>query len=210
MGEKNKLLNSGHLADVDAIGNITSVFEYVMASASEADLVAAINWYPLANAFCAQWAQAFGLETWQVAGITAALSPQLRWDKNKAQAIEVCARLQNDKSLVGLMAYPANLGKAKRIFTGENPLDVLGGMKVRNFYRNLMLDETAVTIDRHAASIALYGLDTAKSGQIAVTDKLYKLLAQAYADVAQAYSIAPFVVQSVTWTYKAANNGRVK
>lgn len=210
MGEKNKLLNSGHLAGVDAIGNITNVFEYVMHTATDTDIVSAINWYPLANSFCAAWAENFGLTIAQFAGIVAAVSPQLSWAKNKEQAIEVCARLQNDKPLIGLMAYPANLAKAQRIFSGENPLDVLGGMKVRSFYRNIMLDESAVTVDRHAASIALYGLDTAKSGEIAVTDKLYKLLAKAYTDVASVYNVTPYVVQSVTWTYKAANNGKVK
>jgi hypothetical protein len=210
MGEKNKLLNSGHLADVDAIGNITSVFEHVMASASEAELFSAANWYPLANSFCAAWGENFGLTTAHFAGIVAAVSPQLSWVKNREQAIEVCARLQNGKPLTGLMAYPANLAKAKRIFDGESPMSVLGGMKVRSFHRNLLLDERAVTIDRHAAAIALYGLkDTGKSGQIAVTDKLYKLLAKAYTDVAHDYEIAPYIVQSVTWTYKAANNGRV-
>ena len=111
---------------------------------------------------------------------------------------------------MGLMAYPANLAKAKRIFQGEAPLDVLGGMKVRSFYRNIMLDESAVTIDRHTCAIALFGLDTAKSGQITVTDKLYKLLAQAYTNVATMYNLAPYVVQSVTWTYKAVNGGKVK
>lgn len=210
MGEKNKLLNASHAMDVDITKNITDVFEYVMENSSEAELIAAVNWYLLANSFCATWAESFGLTIAQVAGVTAALSPQLRWDKNKAQAIEVCVRLQNNKPLTGLTAYPANLAKAKRIFDGETPLDVLGGLKVRSFYRNLMLDESAVTIDRHACAIALYGLDTDKSGNIAVTDKLYKLLAKAYTDVAHDYDVAPYVVQSVTWTYKAANGGRVK
>lgn len=210
MGENSKLFSAKHVAGINPQGNITAVFDHVLHNASEAELFSAANWYYEAHAFCAQWAQAFGLETWQVAGIVAALSPQLSWGKNKAQALEIVARLQNDRPLTGLMAYPANLAKAKRIFQGEAPLDVLGGMKVRSFYRNLMLDAGSVTIDRHACAIALFGLDTSKSGQVSVTDKLYKLLAQAYTDVAQEYMIAPFVVQSVTWTYKAANGGKVK
>lgn len=208
MGEKGKLYNFGHAVDVDIIKNITDVFEHVMSNTSEAELVAAINWYPIAHAFCAAWAQAFGLETWQVAGIVAALSPQLSWQKNKEQALETIARLQNGRTLGGMQAYPANRNKATRIFNGENPLDVLGGMKVRSFYRNIMLEAESVTIDRHACAIALYGLDTDKSGKIAVTDKLYKLLAKAYTDVAHDYDVAPYVVQSVTWTYKAANGGK--
>ena len=209
MGEKGKLFNASHAANIDTAQNITDVFEYVMSNASETALVNAVNWYPIAHAFCAQWAQAFGLETWQVAGIVAALSPQLSWEKNKEQAIESIARLQNSRTLDGMMAYPANKAKAIRIFKGEAPLDVLGGMKVRSFYRNIMLDTESVTIDRHACAIALHGLNTDKSGQVSVTDKLYRLLARAYADVAHNYGVAPFVIQSVTWTYKAFNGGRV-
>ena len=51
MGEKGKLYNFGHAVDVDIIKNITDVFEHVMSNTSEAELVAAINWYPIAHAF---------------------------------------------------------------------------------------------------------------------------------------------------------------
>lgn len=209
MGKKDKLYNFGHAVDVDIIKNITDVFEYVMSNTSEAELFDAVNWYPLANSFCAAWAENFGLTIAQFAGIVAALSPQLSWEKNKAQALETIARLQNGRTLDGMMAYPANKAKAIRIFKGENPLSVLGGNKVRSFYQNIMLDTESVTIDRHACAIALYGLNTDKSGQVSVTDKLYKLLARAYADVAHNYDVAPFVIQSVTWTYKAFNGGKV-
>lgn len=207
MAAKNKLKNALQVENIDMAGNIAAVFDYVMENASEAELLNAANWYHEAHAFCASCAQAFGLETWQVAGIVAAISPQIAWGKNKEQAIEIVARLQNSKPLAGLMAYPANLAKAKRIFQGEAPLDVLGGNKVRSFYLNIMLNEDAVTIDRHAIAIALYGLDTGKSGPLTTTDKAYRLVAQAYKDVAVNYGLAPFVVQSVTWTYKAANGG---
>lgn len=210
MAENAKLYNTRGFDANKARENIIAVFEYVRDTTTERELIDAVNWYPIAHAFCAQWAQAFSLEAWQVAGIVAALSPQLSWEKNKEQAIEGIARLQNGRTLDGMMAYPANKAKAIRIFNGENPLNVLGGNKVRAFYNNLMLDAESVTIDRHATSIALYGLSVAKSGQVSVTDKLYRLLAQAYKDVALSYSITPYVLQSVTWTYKAINGGKVQ
>lgn len=210
MAENAKLYNTREFDANKAQENIIAVFEYVMNTTMEQELIDAINWYPIAHGFCALLAQTFGLETFQFAGIVAALSPQLSWQKNKAQALEFVARAQNGQSLSGLMAYPANLEKARRILAGENPLNVLGGNKVRSFYLNIMLDESAVTIDRHATSIALYGLSVAKSGQVSVTDKLYRLLAQAYKDVALSYSITPYVLQSVTWTYKAINGGKVQ
>ena len=209
MGNKNKLYNAGHSVDVDMVANIVAVFETVINSGTVEDLNAAYSWYPLANVWCAQHAQAFGIQTFQMCGIVAALSPQLNWNKNKEQALLLCAKIATGQPLVGLMAYPANIAKAQRIYNGENPSVVLGGMKVISFYNNLLLNEDYVTIDRHALSIALFGLDPAKSGQTAVTDKLYKLVRSAYQTVAKHYGVEAYTVQSVTWTYKALNGGKV-
>ena len=107
------------------------------------------------------------------------------------------------------MAYPANVNKAQRIFNGENPFDVLGGMKVRSFFHNLLLDDSFVTVDRHAISIALYGLDKTRSGSTVATDKAYVAISNAYRNVAEKHGLPAYVVQSVTWTFKAANNGKV-
>lgn len=47
------------------------------------------------------------------------------------------------------LAFPANVHKARRILSGEAPLTVLGGAKVRAFYRSLMLVPGAVCVDNH-------------------------------------------------------------
>lgn len=196
---------------IDLVANIIAVYNAVVAQSTSAELVNASNWYAIAHKWCADVASAYGLTVSQVAGITAAMSPQISWGKNKLQTILLVQKLRNGEELTGLMAYKANVEKARRIYNGENVLDVLGGQKVRSFYGNLMLDDSTVTIDRHALHIALYGTgNEEKSGSIAPTDKLYDIAQDAYKMAARILGIAPYNLQSITWTFKAKNNGKVE
>lgn len=86
------------------------------------------------------------------AGIIAALSPLNNWDRNVAQAHE----LTKTGNVAGAL-LPANVEKARRIHSGEDPETVLGGHKVTNFFHNIHnpSDPLPVTIDRHAYDIAV-------------------------------------------------------
>lgn len=204
------LFNASDFNGINPIENIIAVYNAVVAQSTSAELVNASNWYAIAHKWCADVAQAYGLTVSQVAGITAAMSPQISWDKNKLQTILLIQKMRNGEELTGLMAYKVNVEKARRIYMGENALDVLGGKKVRSFYGNLMLDDSTVTIDRHALHIALYGCgNEEKSGSITPTDKLYDIAQSAYVTAANILGITPYSLQSITWTFKARNNGKV-
>lgn len=209
--ERKHLYNAKDFAAVKPIPNIIAVYNYVVLNSSNVDIVNAANWYPIAHAWCGDVANAYGLSVEQVAGITAALSPQINWTKNKLQTTLLIEKMAAGLPLVGLMAYKANVLKGERIYNGEPVLDVLGGKKVRSFYNNLMLNSSSVTIDRHALHIALHGTSNdEKSGSITPTDALYTLAENAYVDAARIIGILPYALQSITWTYKAQNNGRVE
>ena len=204
------LYNSKDFNGINPVENIIAVYNAVIAQLSSSELVNAANWYPIAHKWCADVASAYGLTVSQVAGITAAMSPQISWDKNKLQTILLIQKMRNNEELTGLMAYKVNVNKAARIYNGENALDVLGGKKVRSFYGNLMLDDSTVTIDRHALHIALYGTaNEEKSGSITPTDKLYDIAQNAYATAAKILGVTPYSLQSITWTYKAQSGGAV-
>lgn len=204
------LFNVSDFNGINPVENIIAVYSTVIAQSTSAELVNASNWYAIAHKWCADVAQTYGLTVSQVAGITAAMSPQISWEKNKLQTILLIQKKRNNEALVGLVAYRANVAKAERIYNGENALDVLGGKKVRSFYGNLMLDDSTVTIDRHALHIALHGTgNEEKSGSITPTDKLYDIAQDAYKTAARILGIAPYNLQSITWTFKAQNNGKV-
>lgn len=86
------------------------------------------------------------------AGVIAALSPLNNWERNVAEAHELIKTGNVASALL-----PANVEKARRIHAGEDPLDVLGGHKVTNFFHNIHdpSNPEHVTIDRHAYDIAV-------------------------------------------------------
>lgn len=205
------LYNSGDFNGIDVVNNIITVYNVVTTQLSSVELVNAAQWYEIAHKWCMDVASAYGLTVSQVAGITAAMSPQISWDKNKLQTILLIQKMRNGEELTGLMAYKVNVEKARRIYMGENALDVLGGQKVRSFYGNLMLDDSTVTIDRHALHIALHGTgNEEKSGSITPTPKLYDIAQDAYKAAAKILGITPYSLQSITWTFKAQNGGKVQ
>jgi hypothetical protein len=86
------------------------------------------------------------------AGVIAALSPLSDWNRNVAEAHEM-----SKTGTVRSALIPANVDKAHRIMSGEDPHDVLGGHKVRSFFENIHdpSNKEPVTIDRHAYDIAM-------------------------------------------------------
>lgn len=131
----------------------------------------------------------------QAAGILAALSPSTSWGNNCAGAVEFV--------LTGhcTVRDARNNAKAARILAGEAPESVLGGRKVRSFYRNIAEPTFVgpVTIDRHALSI-LFGQPLSER-QTKVLEKLgaYTFAAGIYRTLARRLGIAPHELQAITW-----------
>lgn len=127
-------------------------------------------------------------------GVIAAMSPNTPWDRNLVIARNAMA------TGVATGTLGNSCIKANRIMAGEDPLSVLGGLKVRSFYKNIV-DPTcseAVTIDRHAYDIAVdtrNGKDRRPIG----TPKQYEAIANAYRVVADSLGIMPWQLQAVTW-----------
>ena len=131
----------------------------------------------------------------QAAGIIAALSPSTGWGANVAAAFELVltghAHVQSER-------FNNN---ARRILNGEAPEDVLGGRKVRSFYRNIAEPYAPgpVTIDRHAVSI-LFGRGL-NEREIKVLEGMgaYTFAAGVYRTVARRLGLKPHELQAITW-----------
>ena len=134
-----------------------------------------------------------------VAGVVAALSPGMRWERN----IDAARRLLlTGDSGVG---YMANRRKARRIAAGEAPMDVQRGPKVRAFY-TLLRDPTdahALCLDSIAVLAAL-GRDprrsiTADAGKAAGQPRTMRTVDAAYRRVAAANDLLPHQLQAIVW-----------
>jgi hypothetical protein len=152
-------------------------------------------WYARGRRFALYVARTYHVSLEQAAGVTAALSPRKPWRENKRLAILSCkAHAANMKPGDVALHTLANVRKAWAILDGVAPLDVLGGAKVRAFYRNLTGDLSAVTVDAWAMRAA-DGVDPKGTP----TPDLYAAYAVAYTVAASVVGLAPAVFQAVVW-----------
>jgi hypothetical protein len=174
-------------------------------SANAAELHEGHQWYDNAREVCQHIADNTSLSLDTVVGVLAALSPNNRWDKNVADTERLIKVSQagEDTDLIKVSTYGKNKEKAIRILTGESPNAVLGGLKVRAFYR-CILGSDAVCIDGHAYAIwAGERISTTKTPSI--SPKLYAAIANDYRIAAERISqikgveLAACQVQAVTW-----------
>jgi hypothetical protein len=165
------------------------------------------RWYETAGDWCSCLDADYELEPGTAAGFVAALSPLNSWDTQLAftpPSIAACLELiragRRPHEGIRGPGFFANRDKAARIITGENPLDVLGGDKVRAFFRNLTGDFSVVTIDRHAVAITGYkGKGLSKAG--VPTSRLYSRLSQAYIFAGERIGMSGPEIQAVTWCH---------
>ncbi len=186
------------------------------ASADESTVAAGLSWYSHTAAQAVEYVRTAALAASgqsltfpQAAGIIAALSPATGWGDNTAGAIEF--------AVTGAMLAQVPLfnSRAAAIFDGAEPLSVLGGRKVRSFYRNIA-DPTnpgPVTVDRHAISLT-FGVKLSERQLKPLAGNVggYAYCAAAYRAAARYLNLVPNQVQAVTWlawrqdnTYRGRN-----
>ena len=147
---------------------------------------AGLSWYESAAATCNDLAARYNLEPVQVTGIVAALSPQCQWQRNLALAEAVC-----EHGTTGGQTLP-NVRKAEAIYDGAAPLDVLGGPKVRAFYRALTGDHSAAVVD----TWMLQAVGWHRSGASAAQ---YARIAGALEDAAATVGVDVARLQAIVW-----------
>lgn len=163
------------------------------------------KWYEYSGQWCDELDKGFALPSGTVAGFVAALSPlnswpsQLKYTPPSLQnGLELIASGDAPHSGISGPGFFANKDKAARILQGEAPLDVLGGDKVRSFFRNLTGCGEAVTIDRHA--LAIVGLGET------CTPKQYAQVSKAYVIAGARLGLTGAETQALTWNYWRRNH----
>lgn len=162
----------------------------VLADATDSQMAEGLAWYGDAHAIAAEAGDVrIG------AGVIAALSPLMSWERN----VELARDAFRNGHAAG--ALSRNVAKADAILDGADPLTVLGGDKVRSFYLNILdpFDTEPVTVDRHAYDIAT-GDRNAENDRPGIKGKRYRDLADLYRSAAAEAGIIPNQLQSITWT----------
>lgn len=136
------------------------------------------------------------------AGVLAALSPNESWERNMFLARQTFAEGRLTGGTLGNSVAKANAILGAAPYRADiDPLEVMGkGLKTRSFYGNIAdpLDDSIVTIDRHAYDVAL-DLKNAENVRLGLTAKRYEAFSAAYRGAARSLGILPSQVQAVTW-----------
>lgn len=179
--------------------------EKLYRQASMKNVTDGLNWYPLARAYCVDLAEKHDIAYEQVVACLAVLSPNCSWDTNKL-AVKL---LLETGACENCNVYPDNIEKAYRIaFKGVDPLEILGkpnryGNKVRAFYNNIRdpRQSVSVTIDTHAirAAYGRYDVTLPELRQVFESVRGYKLVQQAYQEVAAQHGMLPCSLQAIVW-----------
>lgn len=187
--------------DIPSVANILAVYGQATAD----DLREGLSWYMTAHNWCVVSAGAHRPHLIRRnAGIVAALSPLNGWGNNKRKAAELISKrgritvVKGQKNGIGL---GANVAKAIAIYNGADPLDVLGGDKVRAFYRTILdpMGDIDPVIDRHAFDIAVGERTDAKRRGRLDNKGVYAEFANAYREAAKIAGIGSAQMQAVTW-----------
>jgi hypothetical protein len=176
----------------------------VWASASELDRVEGLNWYQSAHDYAEQLAVQYNVSVPTACGVIAAVSPGSEWERNKRDAAAVLKAFADGKRgtelpAVGSYGYK-NILKAERCALGEDPNQVLGGLKVLNFYACILEPSKNgyVCIDRHAKSAAYGKLFGERAKSIKAGE--YKWLYRHYMTCARKLGVLASAFQAVVWT----------
>ncbi len=173
-----------------AVHNILRVYDQATAD----EVRQGLEWYSQAHSDCRELHHDVSV----AAGVVAALSPGLRWERN----IEAARRLIDGESLDGLgVRWFANVRKAERILhNDERPEHVLGGNKVRAFYACISNPQTRlfVCVDGHA-----YAIQAARRIRLdetpKISDRAYNVISRRYTQAAATASVLPHQMQAITW-----------
>jgi hypothetical protein len=166
----------------------------VLERASPDQRARGVGWYSEAHRWSAGLADEYRLTIEQAVGILAALSQVTRWETNKEYARRLCQ--DGEFARLGGIACTAMKRKALRILGGEHPLAVLRGLKVLNFYSNVLAGggDMHVTIDRHCLT-ALHGHPT----RTTPSPREYRTFADAYRVAGARVGLEVSQAQAVVW-----------
>ena len=185
----------------DHLSMVITLLEHYENSSSEARAGGA-GWYTMAQREAMRMARKHGTTLHRAAGVIAALSPQLQWGVNLRVAEQV---LEYGEAREGCLRSSEE--KAVRIQRGERPLAVLGGPKVRAFYRAMLGDSDAAVLD----TWMFYALGWPEGGT--KSGAHYERAADALREAARRVDLSVPQFQAIVWWHvrgvKPLDEGKV-
>ena len=167
------------------------------------------QWYVEARDFAQGLAMQYDITLSQAAQVIAALSPAVKWERNKQDATNViqCWALGGTPEDVTVCTYGANKKKAFAILDGDTVINQKTSPKTYAFAHNIQYPYTSelVTVDRHAVK-AYKGKQT--GGREVIGAPLYRKVERAYRVLAEKEGLTPPALQAIVWVAYKEKVGR--
>lgn len=166
----------------------------VLDQATYGERIEGMKWYTDAHDFAQMVAETYDLTVKQVSQLISLLSPQKKWEQNKADVLQF---LNGDTD--SIFSTKRTLSECEAVIDSgfeipESRMKTFAFAKcIEEAYDN---ESDPVVIDRHAIKIA-YGQMSAKP--IIITDKRYRDAREAYKIVAEKNGLRAHEVQAITW-----------
>lgn len=170
--------------------------------ATDSEIAEGLAWYKDAHKFAQSVTNEFDVTLKQVCQLISLLSPQKKWEQNKADVINFL-----EGNTEGIFSTKKTLQECSDVI--DNGF-LIPASRMKTFAFAKCIEEAfvnesdPVVIDRHAIKIA-YGQMDAK--EIIITDKRYRDAREAYIKVANEIGIKAHELQAITWVaYKRIVN----
>ena len=198
-------------------GNILKVYN----QATQTEFETGIDWYQDARQFVEDLESEldYQISKKQIAGVVASLSVQNEWEQNKKDTRAFCVAFVTLRYIddVVTCTYPKQMEKAEKIlFCGDDSQieTILGknAYKTKNFYRCILGDVSAITVDGHAFNIASNRVTSLKEVPY-MSEKTYGIVQNEYKQATKhlnrvyGLNLKTSDLQAITWvTYKRLHN----
>lgn len=181
------------------------------AHASDQNMLDGLVWYRDAQEFCAKLASKYEISPYITASVVSCLSPNNKWQRNKADAISVIKAHKQGLGAesVSVCTYDANKRKAFRVLS-EGEGIASSAPKTHAFAMNVgLLSPHHVTVDKwHIRSC----LCTPKAGIVdtveTVTAKQYRRIEAITAQLAKREGLKAYELQAIVWVTIKESWGR--
>ena len=189
--------------------NIIAIYKL----ATPNEIAEGIYWYLNANKDCQEIADKFNIPKHIVCGSLSALSPNNKYERNVQNAHDLIEAFMNgqDMDSVKVSTYHTMKQKAWSILqqmpSYEETLTILNGQKIKSFFRNIMGDESEITIDCHARNIYYNDRQGLTTPNTHVGKLEYANIQKAYQRASKKLGIKAYELQAITWvTWKRIHN----
>ena len=181
--------------------NIIAIYKL----AKPSEIYDGLSWYINANKDCQEIADKFKIPLHIVVGVLSALSPNNKYERNVQNANDLIDVFMNgnDMDSIKVSTYHTMKQKAWSILqqmpSYDETVTILNGKKIVSFFKNIMGDESEITIDGHARNIYY-------NDKIGLTTPNTNIKKSEYADIQKAYlraskklGLKAYELQAICW-----------